>query len=713
MPALKLTRRTFIAGTGALLAAQVAAACTAPATTAPAAPTTAPAAAAPATTAPGGAGAAPPTTAPAAEYPIKGTLLTDKPADAGEREVQQVVYNTPLDYGGGQITAYGESPIWAEKVAKGELPPVDERLPVEPVVVKPEEGIGLYGGYMTIPILGETLLVSSDLAYLAFLDPLTNISPQGDTIPNIVQSWTISEDGKQIALNLRKGLRWSDGEAYTANDLLFWYEKVVLNKDLTPTPSSILVRSGDVCQVVKVDDFTVQFTFAAPYGLFVSYLGRWGGPRGVCEYCEHYMKQYHPDFVTADAMAAMMKQEKFEQWTDFFSYMNNNNNPAKPSLYAWLPNERPPQPIQTYTRNPYYWKVDIGGNQLPYIDEMRTIRMADSEAILLKTIAGELDWPGGIPGGMANLPMLKEYQQEVGYRFAYGDWMPNAFCNIMFNFSHPEKARKKLYNDVRFRQALSTAIDREELIKLIWKGGVYASQVAPHYGPPYHGESDMFKVYTQFDPDLANSMLDEIGLTARGSDGFRLGLDGNPMLLVISATTAWPVETPEVMELVRGYWAEVGINATVTPEEGTLWNTRHTAGEHDISSRGAHFGGGPVHPTLNGNTFCLSGWQWAPQWALWMDTNGAQGVEPPEGVKKIREIREQVLGESDKAKQDELIMQVFQIQMDNLWSIGLVVDDPGTTRMVVVHNRIRNVPTRLASFEYHPNVPQTFFVNEA
>ena len=291
--------------------------------------------------------------------------------------------------------------------------------------------------------------------------------------------------------------------------------------------------------------------------------------------------------------------------------------------------------------------------------------------------------------------------------------MPNAFCNIMFNFSHPEEARRQLYNDVRFRRALSVAIDREELIKLVWKGGVFASQVAPLQGPPYHGESDLFKAYTQFDPDMANSLLDEIGLTARDGDGFRLGLDGQPMLLVISATTAWPVETPEVMDLVRGYWEKVGIKATVTPEEGTLWNTRHNAGEHDISSRGAHFGGGPVHPTLNNNTFCMSGWQWAPEWALWLDSNGERGVEPPEDVKRIREIREEVLAEPDPAKQDEMIMEVFRIHMDNLWSIGLVVDDPAVSRMVVVHNRIRNVPTKFASFEYHPNVPPSFFVNEA
>ncbi|NLD74878.1 MAG: hypothetical protein GX649_19435, partial [Chloroflexi bacterium] len=389
------------------------------------------------------------------------------------------------------------------------------------------------------------------------------------------------------------------------------------------------------------------------------------------------------------------------------------NNPDKPSLYAWLPNERPPQALQTYTRNPYYWKVDIGGNQLPYIDEIRSVRLADDEAILLKIIAGEMDFPSTISSLTANLPMLAQYKEEVGFRYVYGDWMPNSYGNIMFNFQHPEEARRELYGDVRFRQALSVAINREEIIKLVHKGGVYASQVAPHYGPPYHGESDMFKVWTQHDPDLANEMLDEIGLTERDAEGFRLGLDGQPLLLVMAANTAWSGIVVELMELVRGYWAEVGINMTVTPEAAQLWTTRHNASEHDLSSRMAHFGGGPVHPTLNENTFCLGNWQWAPEWALWLDSDGERGVEPPEGVKRIRQIREEVLAESDPAKQDEMIMEVFQIHMDNLWSLGLTVDDPSVTRMVVVNNRIRNVPTKFASFEYHPNVPASFFVNEA
>lgn len=181
----KVTRRTFIAGTGALLGAHLLSGCVTPAPTQPpAAPVDGPPGEppAPATPADGG-------------FPIAGQLLTAPPAEAGEREVQQVVYNSPLDYsagGGEQITAFGESPVWANMVANGELPPVEERLPVEPIVVQPEEGIGLYGGYMTTAILGETTLIAAGVNYLNHLDPLTNISPQGDTIPNIIHSWEIS-----------------------------------------------------------------------------------------------------------------------------------------------------------------------------------------------------------------------------------------------------------------------------------------------------------------------------------------------------------------------------------------------------------------------------------------------------------------------------------------------------------------------------------------
>ncbi|MCB0188327.1 MAG: hypothetical protein KDE31_28855, partial [Caldilineaceae bacterium] len=279
-------------------------------------------------------------------------------------------------------------------------------------------------------------------------------------------------------------------------------------------------------------------------------------------------------------------------------------------------------------------------------------------------------------------------------------------------YATEDEAKSELYNQKEFRQALSVAINRDEIIKLIYKGGVFASQIAPMRGEPYHGESELFQSWAQYDPDLANQMLDDLGLTERDADGFRLAPNGEELLLVISATTAWPAETPELMELVKGYWADVGINATVTPEAGPLWGTRHSAGEHDVSARGGHFGGGPVHPTLNANTFALGGWQWGPEWALWLDTNGEQGVEPPDDVKQLRVLRDQILGEPDEAKRNELMQEVFALHMDNLWSIGLVVDDPKFGQLANVHNRLRNVVTWSISGEWTPTIPAQWFINE-
>lgn len=281
----------------------------------------------------------------------------------------------------------------------------------------------------------------------------------------------------------------------------------------------------------------------------------------------------------------------------------------------------------------------------------------------------------------------------------------------MFNFNSPDQAKHQLYNDVRFRRAMSVAINRAEINELIYKRSHYPSQVCPAPGPPYHGESDLFKAYTAYDPELANEMLDEIGITARGSSGFRLGPDGKELRIVMYANTGWPSESPEVMELVKGYFEDVGIAMSVKPEAGPLWFARHSAGKHDMSCRGAHFGGTVIPPTLNANTCALSGWQWAPEWALWLDTNGADGVEPPEGVKRIRELHEMIMGEPEPDKRIEMTMEIFEIHMENLWSIGIVRTDPSVPPNIVLNKKVKNCSATLQGFLYAYPV-STWFIDD-
>lgn len=642
----------------------------------------------------------------------EGAVLTEPPADAGERPVQAVVYNSPEEAAaetGESIDGYSQAPELEELVASGELPAVDERLPAKPIVVKPEEAIGKYGGVLRKVITGQR--PTAEVAGHWVDESLTIHSPQGEIIPNVAEGWEWSDDYTVLTMNIREGIQWSDGEPFTADDIMFWWEDVILNTDLNPTPPTLLTRGDELAELTMIDDFTIEFAFSEPYALFTTYLGSWGFERsGPTQHARHYLSQYHPNYADEADIEAAMEDEGFDDWATFFEQKAETTNPERPTIGAWIPQQEPPNSVEVFLRNPYYWKVDTAGNQLPYIGEIRSTRVSDNEAALLKAIAGELDFARAL--GQSNLPVLSDNKESGNYRFSYADWMPNSYGNIMFNFTTDDEMKRELYNTNDFRRALSIAINREEIVQLVYGGGVFASQVAPLRGEPYHGESELFQSWAEYDPERANEMLDEVGLTEYDDEGFRLGLDGEELTLNIFATTAWPPETPELMELVRGYWEDVGIRATVRPEAGELWGARHEGGEHDLSARGAHFGGGPVHPTLNSNTFALAGWQWAPDWALWMDTDGEQGVEPPEDVKRLREIREQILSEPSEEARNEMIQEVFEIHMDNLWSIGLVVDDPRFGQLAVVHNRLRNVVTHSISGEWYPTVPAHWFINE-
>ncbi|TVR55115.1 MAG: ABC transporter substrate-binding protein [Spirochaetaceae bacterium] len=591
---------------------------------------------------------------------------------------------------GRTVTQFNEAPMLAQQVAEGNLPQVSERLPAEPMVVSPTDQIGPYGGTLNFAVTtAPEVIFWTHEGFTAF-----NPDGSGETVPSVVRSFDWSNDNRTVTFRLREGLRWSDGEPFTTEDVQFWWEDVVLNSDLTPTPHSLLSVGGELGTLAVVDRYTFTMTFVEPYPIFTMYLGSWGFPRNSVLRPKHYLKQFHVDYADSAELDRIMRAEGHSVWTDLFDNKSERHNPELPSMSPWIPTAWDTEPVQRWVRNPYHFRVDVNGNQLPYVDEILSHRLSDSEAVALKLMSGELDFARlGFAGGMANMPLLRENMQRGGFNLDHtGQWMPNSFANIMFNFTHvDEPAVSELYRDVRFRRALSTAIDREEINDIIYNGQMVPSQVAPFQGPPFYGESDKFLVYTQHDPDLANRLLDEIGLTARDREGYRLGLDGQPLRPIIYATLAWPVETVEVMELVREHWDRVGIRVAVRGEAGPLWAARHNNNEHDMSARGAHLGGGPVHPTLNQNAFALGGWQWAPEWARWLDSNGQQGFEPPDDVKRLRELHAMILREPDLDRQNELINEAYQIHMDNLWSIGIVRDNPLVGQQRIVNNRVKNV----------------------
>jgi len=580
---------------------------------------------------------------------------------------------------------YNEAPDLAKQAAAGKLPSVENRLPKEPFVVQPDQEIGVYGGTMNLPFTTWQRIRNHRKENLVGLNPKDGQT----TVASVVKSYEVSADNKVLTFHLREGMKWSDGQPFTTEDLQFWYEDILLNKELTPTPGSIYFRDGEIGVLKAVDAYTFTWSFKKAYPLFAMYLGAYDGPRDTVLQPKHYLKRFHSKYANKADLDAAMKKGSYTVWTDLFNHELDWNNPNVPTLSPWMPTGWQTEAVQKWVRNPYYFRVDTAGNQLPYIDEVLSIKVSDTQTELLKTLAGDFDYNGVAP---ANFAVAMDSMKKGNFNMDHSaTWMPNSYCNIMFNYTIADPAVAKLYNDVRFRQALSVAINREEINKVVFNGTMTPSQVAPAAGAPYNGDSDKFKVWTQYDPALANKMLDEIGLTARDAEGYRLGLDGKQLRPVIYANIGWPTETGDVMNLVAGNWQKVGIKAMVKTEAGQLWVARHNNNEHDISARASHFGGGPVHPSLNGNTFALGGVQWGPEWAKWMDTSGKQGSEPPADVKRLRELKELVLGEPSKAKQDEYINEAFSLHMKNLWTIGIVRDEPLRNQQRTVSNRLGNV----------------------
>lgn len=576
---------------------------------------------------------------------------------------------------------YNEAPMLRTMVAAGELPPVEDRIPEEPRVIEAEE-IGVYGGYY----VSTSYHRDSPTEFwrqLVIEDPFT-----GELIPSMIKGWEFNEDDTELTLFLRKGMKWSDGYPFTADDFMFWYESYVLNFDLQPVTYGWIMRGGEIGLLEKIDDYTIKWTWVEPYGYFLNIIATGRGHYNATPYPKHYAKQFHPDYTPMEEIEKIMKEEGCDTWVQLFDlkvgpHSGKRHNKDCPGLHAYVLLNAIDNPIRYYERNPYFWQVDTKGNQLPYIDGVMSPLMGDSEAVFLDFLAGNSDvmaiW---YMGGSRNYSLLMENREKGNYRP-----VPNLLSgyatnmgSIFFNRTNPDPVIREFFDDIRVRRALSVAINREEINQLVWKGLNVPSQVAPPEGPPYYGEDDYWKSYTQYDPELANKLLDEAGYSERDKEGYRLRPDGKPLELIINSQGDYVLEFVEAAELTNKYWQEVGIKSMHKPLSAVLWTERWKAGEGDVYVRFFRFR--PIadypyqFPTNFGHFHASS------QWSLWIVTNGEQGIEPPAEVKRLKEISDTIMGLSDVKEQQALFLESMKIHVDNLLSIGVVnesvrLDAPG------------------------------------
>jgi len=431
---------------------------------------------------------------------------------------------------------YKESPMLTRLVEQGKLSPVDQRVPKDSLVVEPLERPGEFGGTLRYAHMWFIFAVEPGL--------VGRSEDRNSWVPQVAKSWEWGSDWKSITFRLREGMKWSDGTAYTADDIIFWWNDIVKSKYHTQ-PYSVAGMNPEVDRVVKVDNITVRFEFAQPRPKFLEE-SRGGWSYGFYGYPAHYFKRFHPDY---NPRRDMRPEEQFRQLLDRV-YQNKfiYDDPEAPTILAWRTVAYKQGEFQILERNPYYWKVDRAGNQLPYIDHVQSLQMPSSqkELIKLKALAGEVDFEMRSIG-VKEFPLFKEKEKDLGadvilFKEVYGS--PQG---IIFNWNAKDEALRPIIRNTDFRRALSLALDRNLINEAAFQG---IGKVGHGFSEPGVYNPEIDGAWAQYDPDRANRMLDSIGLNRRDSEGFRTLPNGGKLTLILMFQPGWGQGADQVAEIL-------------------------------------------------------------------------------------------------------------------------------------------------------------------
>lgn len=580
-----------------------------------------------------------------------------------------------------------EAPMLTDLVNAGKLPPIEQRLPPNPLVVTPTNMVGKYGG--TFYATAQAPETTSD-AQIGMVAGLFHFSDDLKiATPEVAESYELSDDAKVCIIHLRKGLKWSDGSNFTADDMIFYFEDWQFDKDLSPTLATQWQPGGVPMKVTKMDEYTVRFEFAVPNPAFA--LLHWSGapiePYRPRKYLEKFHIKYNPK---ADEEA---KAAGFDDWKRRFVKVSALNygvqDPDMPVLGAWRPVKNDSQ-RQYYERNPYYWKVDTEGNQLPYIDKVQVEYTSSLEVTNMKAISGAVT-VSGLDMLLINYPVLKENEKSGDYtvKLVYSE--RGSDVAFAFNTLHPDPVMNKIFNDVRFRRAVSVAIDRNEVNELVFLGQGVVRQATINESASFF-KQEWADNYAQYDIDLANKLLDEVGLDKKDEQGFRLRPDGRPFSFMLEYL---PHEGPktETFELIVKHFAKVGLKVEAAARERSYLITRLQASEHDCSGwhvdrqlERAAYAYGSTQKLGPGGDSAIT---WAKPWRDWFISGGKAGKEPPREAKDLfnaySDWQKTQMGTAEYMAAGQ---KVYDLIAENLWVIGIVGEGP---QPVIIKNNLENV----------------------
>lgn len=604
--------------------------------------------------------------------------------------------------------ATAEAPMLKSLVDAGSLPPLADRLPKNPMVVTPLHEVGKYGGVWKSTIVGGGSL-SMLFRYQAY-EPLVRYNPEWTgVIPNVAESVTSNDAATEFTFKLREGMKWSDGKPYTTEDVMFWYEDVFSNKDLEVTNQDHLIIGDDRAVFTKIDDLSFKISFKNSNGLFLSLLA-WADSDQTTRFPKHYLSQFLPKYnPDADKLAAaaglsgwvqlFQKKSGAALEDDFFT------NTEIPVLHPWKMKVAPGESTEhaIAERNPYYWKVDTAGNQLPYLDSIDYVLVSDAQVLLLKCLQGEIDLLDQYIGTPTNKSVLFDGKEKGNYDFYTTlSTQPNEMA-ICFNMTHPDKVKAELYSSKDFRAGISHAIDRQALIDSVFVGVGTPSQTAIAEGDPLYNER-LAKQFVEYDVAKSNEFLDKIA-PKKDADGFRLDSSGRRISIVFEQDQN-RLEMVDMMQLIMPMLKAVGIDGQLKLIDRSLWEVR-VRQNMDYDATTNRFGGGiglaaildpRYFVPFSDNAFYAMGWQ------IWYNNKSApNAVEPPDQVKKALELYDVMKSTVDDAKRVDAFKQILEIAADQFYTVGIKIPNDAYG---IVKNNFKNVPDKMPnSFGYPTPAP--------
>ncbi len=571
--------------------------------------------------------------------------------------------------------AYQEAPMLTEMVDAGTLPPVEERLPVNPRVVDAVE-VGQYGGVWHRAFKGPgdrwgptKLLEERVLRWSADADGNLTLAPA------YIEDYSVNEDATEFTFTLLEGLKWSDGHPVTTDDVTFWYNDVFMNEAIVPSIDPTFAPGGVPMELEVKDDRTFTVKFAQPYVYFLTILAKdsTGEPsldRPSFLFPRHYLEQFNDHYADADSLAAAAEEHGVEDWTGLWGSKGPITswwmNPDLPVITAWQIEVPAPGNVVTMVRNPYYYAVDQEGNQLPYIDRIEHRLFEAQDAFNLMIVQGQIDMQQRYLN-TNDFTFYMENAEQGDYHISR--WKGATTWSLLPNMNTTDDILRGLFENAGFRQALSVGVDRELINELGFSGLGEARQTSPITGSPYFN-AELESHWTDYDPDLANELLDQAGLTERDSDGFRLRSDGARLQIVVESEHD---NLSNVLELLADNYRDIGIELLPRIIDRTQWDDNRDNNNFQMQlypfDRLSVVAADPRN--MMGND------SYAEQYFIWYETNGESGIEPS-ADNPIRDVwaawdiasTASSIEEADAALNDMIATFVNQG-----WVIGLVGEE--------------------------------------